>query len=215
MCLRYCLAYCFHGKVWSTVSGSIPMQVSLGCISKLAEQLKDKQARKQSSTVVSVPELHFEFQPWLLFFFFFLLGIYFIYIYNAIPKVPNMFPHPLPHPPPPTFWPCRSPVLRHIKFARLMGLSFHWWPTRSSSDTYAARVTAPGGARGGGGYWLVHVVVPPIGLQIPWLLLIINYLHRVISLKDHLSIMLLWWECFITITEKQIGASVILKLKCR
>jgi hypothetical protein len=42
-------------------------------------------------------------------------------------------------PPTPTSWPCRFPVLRHIKFARLMGLSFHWWPTRPFSDSYAAR----------------------------------------------------------------------------
>ena len=32
---------------------------------------------------------------------------------------------PLPYPPTPTSWPWRSPVLRHIKFARPMGLSFH------------------------------------------------------------------------------------------
>jgi hypothetical protein len=65
------------------------------------------------------------------------LGIYFIYISNAIPKVP--------HPPTLTSWPCRSPVLRHIKFAGPMGLSFHWWPTRPSSDSYAARVTSSWG----------------------------------------------------------------------
>jgi hypothetical protein len=41
-----------------------------------------------------------------------------------------------------------------------MGLYFHWWPTRPSSDTYAARDTSSVG------YWLVHIVVPPIGLQI-------------------------------------------------
>jgi hypothetical protein len=58
-------------------------------------------------------------------FLFFKLGIYFIYISNAIPKVPHPLPHPLPHPPTPTSWPWRSPVLRHIKFARPMGLSFH------------------------------------------------------------------------------------------
>jgi hypothetical protein len=92
---------------------------------------------------------------------FFLLGIYFIYISNAIPKVPHMLPHPLPHPLTPTSWPWRSPVLRQIKFAWPMGLSFHWWLTRPSSDSYAARDTSSGG------YWLVHIVVPPIGLQIP------------------------------------------------
>jgi hypothetical protein len=31
-----------------------------------------------------------------------LLGIYFIYISNTIPKVPHTLPHPLPHPPTPT-----------------------------------------------------------------------------------------------------------------
>jgi hypothetical protein len=57
--------------------------------------------------------------------FFLLLGIYFIYISNAIPKVPYTLPHPHPHPPTPTSWPWSSPVLRHIKFAQPMGLSFH------------------------------------------------------------------------------------------
>jgi hypothetical protein len=70
----------------------------------------------------------------------FLLGIFFTYISNAIPKVP----HALPPPPTPTCWPWRYPVLRHIKFARPMGLSFPWWPTRPSSDTYAARDKSSG-----------------------------------------------------------------------
>jgi hypothetical protein len=74
--------------------------------------------------------------------------------------------HPLPHPPTPTSWPCRSPVLRHIKFERLMDLSFHRWPTRPSSDSYAARLKSSG--VGEGGYWLVQIVVPPIRLQIPF-----------------------------------------------
>jgi hypothetical protein len=37
--------------------------------------------------------------------------------------------------------------------------------TRPSSDSYTARNTSSG--RGGGGYWLVHIVVPPIGLKFP------------------------------------------------
>ena len=51
-------------------------------------------------------------------FIFCLLGIFFIYISNAIPKVPHTLPPPLPYPPTPASWPWRSPVLRHIKFAR-------------------------------------------------------------------------------------------------
>ena len=55
----------------------------------------------------------------------YIYGIYFIYISNAIPKVPHVLPHQLLHPPTPISWPWHSPVLRHIKFARPMGLSFH------------------------------------------------------------------------------------------
>jgi hypothetical protein len=73
------------------------------------------------------------------------LGIFFIYISNAIPKVPHALPPTFLTPPTPTSCPWRSPVLRHMKFARLMGLSFSWWPTRPSPDTYAARGTSSGG----------------------------------------------------------------------
>jgi hypothetical protein len=53
-------------------------------------------------------------------------------------------------------------------FARPRGLSFQWWPNRQFSATYAARDT-----KDLQGYWLVHIVVPPIGLQfplVPWVL---------------------------------------------
>jgi hypothetical protein len=49
----------------------------------------------------------------------------------------------------------------HIKFALPRCRSSQWWPTRPSSVTYAARNLSSGG------YWLVHIVVPPIGLQTP------------------------------------------------
>jgi hypothetical protein len=85
------------------------------------------------------------FYKWVfIFFFIFKLGIFFIYISNVITKFSQTLPPPLPYPPTPTSWPWRSPVLRHIKFARLMGLSFHWWPTRPSSDTYVARDRSSG-----------------------------------------------------------------------
>jgi hypothetical protein len=60
-----------------------------------------------------------------IFFFikFFLLRIFLNYISNAIPKVLHTLT-PLPYLPTPTFWPWRSPVLGHIKFACPMGLSF-------------------------------------------------------------------------------------------
>jgi hypothetical protein len=95
------------------------------------------------------------------FLFYFLIRYLFIYISNAIPKVPHTLPHPLPYPPTPTSWPWCSPVLRRIKSARPMGLSLQWWPTRPSSDTYAARDMSSKE------YCLVHIVVPPIGFQIP------------------------------------------------
>jgi hypothetical protein len=101
---------------------------------------KKKQSNKQRKKTC-----HIKMIPIRITTVIFWGGIYFIYISNAIPKVPHTLPHPLPYPPTPTSWPWRSPVLRHIKFARPMGLSFHWWPTRPSSGTYAARDTSFGG----------------------------------------------------------------------
>jgi hypothetical protein len=66
------------------------------------------------------PRLHFEdseiLNYWICIFPF-LLDIFFIYISNAILKVP--YTHPLlPNPPTPTSWPCHFPVLGHMNFAR-------------------------------------------------------------------------------------------------
>jgi hypothetical protein len=51
---------------------------------------------------------------------------------------------PIPYPPTPPFWPWCSPVLGHIQFASLKDLSFQWWLTRPSFDTYAARDKSSG-----------------------------------------------------------------------
>jgi hypothetical protein len=64
--------------------------------------------------------------------------------FQCYPKSPRIPSHPLPYPPTPTFWPWHSPVLGHIKFASPMGLSFQWWPTMPSFDTYAARDKSSG-----------------------------------------------------------------------
>jgi hypothetical protein len=59
-----------------------------------------------------------------LFFSNFLLDIFFVYISNAIPKVPYILPTTLLlYPPTPTSWSRHSLVLGHKKFARQRDLS--------------------------------------------------------------------------------------------
>jgi hypothetical protein len=93
---------------------------------------------KASAATTSYQTLGLFLFPVPLLFMFFLIGYLFHLHFQCYPKSP---PHAAP--PTPTSWPWRSPVLRHIKFARPMGLSFHCWPTRPSFDTYAARVKSP------------------------------------------------------------------------
>jgi hypothetical protein len=70
--------------------------------------------------------------------------------------------------------PCPAPQSTHSCFLALVfpypgaynlhktkDISSEWWPTRPSSATCVTRDTSSGV------YWLVHAVVPPIGLQIP------------------------------------------------
>jgi hypothetical protein len=75
-----------------------------------------------------------------LFSFFF---YYYVFSSITFPMLSQKSP-PLPYPHIPILWPWRSPVLGHIKFACPMGISFQWWPTRPSFDTYAARVKSSG-----------------------------------------------------------------------
>jgi hypothetical protein len=82
-----------------------------------------------------------------IYLFFYLNIFYYVFSSIIFPLLSQKSPIPSLHTPRPThshFWPWRSPVLGHIKFACPMGLSFQWWPTRSSFDTYAARVKSSG-----------------------------------------------------------------------
>ena len=99
----------------------------------------------------------------LFFLLIFLFIRYFLYLHFKCYPESSLYPLStlLHYPSTPASWPWHSPILGHIKFAIPRGLSSQWWPTRPSSATYAARDMSSGG------YWLVHIVVPPIGLQTP------------------------------------------------
>jgi hypothetical protein len=98
------------------------------------------------------------------FFFYYLNNYirYFLHLqFTCYPESP-LYPPPalLPNPPTPASWPWHSPVLGHIIFARL-------------------RVSPPNEGRLGHlllhmqletqlwEYWLVNIVVPPMGLETP------------------------------------------------
>jgi hypothetical protein len=98
----------------------------------------------------------------------FLLDIFFIYISNAIPKVPYMLPPPPPpallsNPLTPASWPWHSPVLGHTIFT----ISRASPPIDGLLGHPLLHMQLETQARGGGGYWLVHIVVPPTRLQTP------------------------------------------------
>jgi hypothetical protein len=92
-------------------------------------------------------------RPCVFFFFFFFLwslDLFFLIRYfphlhfQCYPKSPQYTHPPLPYPHTPTLWPWCPTVLEHIKFVCPMGLSFQWWKTRPSFDTYAARLKSSG-----------------------------------------------------------------------
>ena len=98
-------------------------------------------------------------------FFFFKLGIFFIYIFSAIPKVPHTLPtphsptHPLPllGPGVPLYW----------------GISILQEQCASLSNDgrpgqFLIQMQLETQVLGTGGYRLVNIVVPPIGFQTPF-----------------------------------------------
>jgi hypothetical protein len=74
----------------------------------------------------------------LFIYLFILLGIFLVYIFNAIPKLPHTHPsNPLPSHSP--FLALAFPCTGAYKACKSNGPSLQWWPTRPSFDTYAAR----------------------------------------------------------------------------
>jgi hypothetical protein len=77
---------------------------------------------------------YFLLKSWTSYFVFF-LDIFFIYISNAILKVPYTLPPTrISHPPTPTSSPCSSPVLGHIKFQ----------PPNPDTIAYASKILLSG-----------------------------------------------------------------------
>jgi hypothetical protein len=73
-------------------------------------------------------------------------------------KSPISPPRPAPQPTHSHLMALVSPCTGAYNLGKTKGLSSQWWLIRPSYATYAARDTSSGG------YWLVHIVVPPIGL---------------------------------------------------
>jgi hypothetical protein len=77
----------------------------------------------------------------LNFFFFQFFIRYFLHLhFQCYPERPPFPPLPAPLPTHSHFLALVFPCTGALKFACPMGLSFQWWPTRPSFDTYAARV---------------------------------------------------------------------------
>ena len=73
-------------------------------------------------------------------------------------KSPQPSPNPSPVPTHSHFLALAFPCTGAYNFCNTKGLSSHCVPNRPSSAMNATRDTISGG------YWLVHIVVPPIGL---------------------------------------------------
>ena len=98
--------------------------------------------------------------------FFFELGIFLIYISNAIPKVPHTLPPHCPTHPFPLFDP-GVPLYWGIYSLRVQ------WASLSSDGLPGHLLIHMQLESRAPGYWLLHTVVAPTGLQIslaPWIL---------------------------------------------
>jgi hypothetical protein len=81
--------------------------------------------------------------PFRVLLFFSIFFIYYVFSSITFPMLYQKSPipsPPLPYPPIPIFLALAFPCTGAYKVCVSMGLSFHWWPTRPSFDTYVARV---------------------------------------------------------------------------
>jgi hypothetical protein len=107
-------------------------------------------------------------------------------------KSPIHSPCPAPLPTHSHFLALAFPCTGAYNLCKIKGLFSQWRPTRPSSATYAARDTSFGR------YWLVHIIVPPIGLQTPsapnWIFLT----HfRITSLSSRFPVIFTFLEIFV------------------
>jgi hypothetical protein len=120
---NFCFCFCFRNRV---------SLYSPGCSGTHSIDQAGLELRNLPASASQVLELKVcATMPgwWLIFFHFLFIFFNWVFISFTFPilsqKVPYILSHPLPYPPTPTSWPWRSPLLRHIKFARPMVLSFY------------------------------------------------------------------------------------------
>jgi hypothetical protein len=100
---------------------------------------------------------------------YFILIRYFLHLHFQCYPKSTPYPSPLiSYPPTPTSWHWHSPVLRHIKFSRPMVHFIYDGPISHLLMHMQIETRAPGG------YWFVHIVVLPIGLQTPLALWVLS-----------------------------------------
>jgi hypothetical protein len=97
-------------------------------------------------------------------FFFYIFIRYFLHLhFKCYPESPLYPPHRhalLPNPSTPASWPWHSPVLGHIIFTRPRAFALIVGQLGQTLLHIQLETQF-------WGYWLVHIVVPPIGLQTP------------------------------------------------
>jgi hypothetical protein len=142
---------CLSFKHWEAQSGDLKSKLSVetGRISSFGvwvclPQIKQKGGQgRWFQALTSAFHTTCAYTPT---FFFFNVSIIFITYFPQLHF--QCYPKSPPYPPPPPahshFLALAFPCTGAYKVCVPMGLSFQWWPTRPSFDTYAARVKSSG-----------------------------------------------------------------------